>query len=145
MKIKTILLVCVLVMATNSMVYANEEEGNEKIYYSENIGDSGITEELDNGEIDLYSVTSKIDWTIKPTIMKSGPEFLRKKGEKVKINVQVSPHKKVRVGIRGTYKTYIETSSTRTVTFVVKETGQYRFFVENKSDSTVRVVGMYSK
>ena len=77
MKIKTILLVCVLVMATNSMVYANEE--------------------------------------------------------------------KVRVGIRGTYKTYIETSSTRTVTFVVKETGQYRFFVENKSDSTVRVVGMYSK
>jgi len=35
MKIKTILLVCVLVMATNSMVYANEEEGNEKIYYSE--------------------------------------------------------------------------------------------------------------
>ena len=73
------------------------------------------------------------------------PEFLRKKGEKVKINVQVSPHKKVRVGIRGTYKTYIETSSTRTVTFVVKETGQYRFFVENKSDSTVRVVGMYSK
>ena len=133
MKIKTILLVCVLVMATNSMVYANEEEGNEKIYYSENIVDSGITEELDNGEIDLYSVTSKIDWTIKPTIMKSGPEFLRKKGEKVKINVQVSPHKKVRVGI------------TRTVTFVVKETGQYRFFVENKSDSTVRVVGMYSK
>ena len=78
MKIKTILLVCVLVMATNSMVYANEEEGNEKIYYSENIVDSGITEELDNGEIDLYSVTSKIDWTIKPTIMKSGPEFLRK-------------------------------------------------------------------
>ena len=142
MKIKTILLVCVLVMATNSMVYANEEEGNEKIYYSENIVDSGITEELDNGEIDLYSVTSKIDWTIKPT---SGPEFLRKKGEKVKINVQVSPHKKVRVGIRGTYKTYIETSSTGTVTFVVKETGQYRFFVENKSDSTVRVVGMYSK
>ena len=134
MKIKTILLVCVLVMATNSMVY-----------YSENIVDSGITEELDNGEIDLYSVTSKIDWTIKPTIMKSGPEFLRKKGEKVKINVQVSPHKKVRVGIRGTYKTYIETSSTGTVTFVVKETGQYRFFVENKSDSTVRVVGMYSK
>ena len=133
MKIKTILLVCVLVMATNSMVY------------SENIVDSGITEELDNGEIDLYSVTSKIDWTIKPTIMKSGPEFLRKKGEKVKINVQVSPHKKVRVGIRGTYKTYIETSSTGTVTFVVKETGQYRFFVENKSDSTVRVVGMYSK
>ena len=145
MKIKTILLVCVLVMATNSKVYANEEEGNEKIYYSENIVDSGITEELDNGEIDLYSVTSKIDWTIKPTIMKSGPEFLRKKGEKVKINVQVSPHKKVRVGIRGTYKTYIETSSTGTVTFVVKETGQYRFFVENKSDSTVRVVGMYSK
>ena len=145
MKITTILLVCVLVMATNSMVYANEEVGNEKIYYSENIVDSGITEELDNGEIDLYSVTSKIDWTIKPTIMKSGPEFLRKKGEKVKINVQVSPHKKVRVGIRGTYKTYIETSSTRTVTFVVKETGQYRFFVENKSDSTVRVVGMYSK
>lgn len=145
MKIKTILLVCVLVMATNSMVYANEEEGNEKIYYSENIVDSGITEELDNGEIDLYSVTSKIDWTIKPTIMKSGPEFLRKKGEKVKINVQVSPHKKVRVGIRGTYKTYIETSSTGTVTFVVKETGQYRFFVENKSDSIVRVVGMYSK
>ena len=145
MKIKTILLVCVLVMATNSMVYANEEEGNEKIYYSENIVDSGITEELDNGEIDLYSVTSKIHWTIKPTIMKSGPEFLRKKGEKVKINVQVSPHKKVRVGIRGTYKTYIETSSTGTVTFVVKETGQYRFFVENKSDSTVRVVGMYSK
>lgn len=145
MKIKTILLVCVLVMATNSMVYANEEEGNEKIYYSENIVDSGITEELDNGEIDLYSVTSKIDWTIKPTIMKSGPEFLRKKGEKVKINVQVSPYKKVRVGIRGTYKTYIETSSTGTVTFVVKETGQYRFFVENKSDSTVRVVGMYSK
>lgn len=145
MKIKTILLVCVLVMTTNSMVYANEEEGNEKIYYSENIVDSGITEELDNGEIDLYSVTSKIDWTIKPTIMKSGPEFLRKKGEKVKINVQVSPHKKVRVGIRGTYKTYIETSSTGTVTFVVKETGQYRFFVENKSDSTVRVVGMYSK
>ena len=46
MKIKTILLVCVLVMATNSMVYANEEEGNEKIYYSENIVDSGITEEL---------------------------------------------------------------------------------------------------
>ena len=145
MKIKTILLVCVLVMATNSMVYANEEEGNEKIYQSENIVDSGITEELDNGEIDLYSVTSKIDWTIKPTIMKSGPEFLRKKGEKVKINVQVSPHKKVRVGIRGTYKTYIEASSTGTVTFVVKETGQYRFFVENKSDSTVRVVGMYSK
>ena len=145
MKIKTILLVCVLVMATNSMVYANEEEGNEKIYYSENIVDSGITEELDNGEIDLYSVTSKIDWTIKPTIMKSGPEFLRKKGEKVKINVQVSPHKKVRVGIRGTYKTYIETSSTRTDTFEGKETGQYRFFVENKSDSTVRVVGMYSK
>ena len=58
MKIKTILLVCVLVMATNSMVYANEEEGNEKIYYSENIVDAGITEELDNGEIDLYSVTS---------------------------------------------------------------------------------------
>ena len=26
MKIKTILLVCVLVMATNSMVYANEEK-----------------------------------------------------------------------------------------------------------------------
>ena len=145
MKIKTILLVCVLVMATNSMVYANEEEGNEKIYYSENIVDAGITEELDNGEIDLYSVTSKIDWTIKPTIMKSGPEFLRKKGEKVKINVQVNPNKKVRVGIRGTYKTYIETSSTGTVTFVVKEAGQYRFFVENKSDSTVRVVGTYSK
>ena len=93
----------------------------------------------------MVKLTSKIDWTIKPTIMKSGPEFLRKKGEKVKINVQVSPHKKVRVGIRGTYKTYIETSSTGTVTFVVKETGQYRFFVENKSDSTVRVVGMYSK
>ena len=52
MKIKTILLVCVLVMATNSMVYANEEEGNEKIYYSENIVDAGITEELDNGEIE---------------------------------------------------------------------------------------------
>ena len=127
---------------TSCIWKANEEEGNEKIYYSENIVDSGITEELDNGEIDLYSVTSKIDWTIKPTIMKSGPEFLRKKGEKVKINVQVSQHKKVRVGIRGTY---IETSSTGTVTFVVKETGQYRFFVENKSDSTVRVVGMYSK
>ena len=56
-----------------------KKKGNEKIYYSENIVDAGITEELDNGEIDLYSVTSKIDWTIKPTIMKSGPEFLRKK------------------------------------------------------------------
>lgn len=144
MKIKTILLVCILVMVTNSMVYANEES-NEKIYYSENIVEEGVTEELDNSEIDLYSVTSKIDWTIKPTIMKSGPEFLRKKGEKVKINVQVSPHKKVRVGIRGTYKTYIETSSTGTATFVVKEAGRYRFFVENKSDSTVHVVGTYSK
>ena len=93
----------------------------------------------------ILPVSTKLNMTIKPTIMKSGPEFLRKKGEKVKINVQVSPHKKVRVGIRGTYKTYIETSSTGTVTFVVKEAGQYRFFVENKSDSTVRVVGTYSK
>lgn len=37
MKIKTILLVCVLVMATNSMVYANEEEGNEKKYIIQKI------------------------------------------------------------------------------------------------------------
>lgn len=57
MKIKTILLVCILVMVTNSMVYANEES-NEKIYYSENIVEEGVTEELDNSEIDLYSVTS---------------------------------------------------------------------------------------
>ena len=35
-----------------------KKKRNEK-YYSENIVDSGITEELDNGEIDLYSVTSK--------------------------------------------------------------------------------------
>lgn len=141
---KCILIICVLVMCMSSIVYADEEE-NQEIYYSENIVEDGIIEEWDNEEIDLLSTTSTINWKIKPTVIKSGPEFSRKKGDTVKIRVKVSPHKKIRVGIRGTYTTYIETTSTGTATFTIKEKGKYRFFVENKSDSTVQVTGTYSK
>ena len=51
----------------------------KKYIIQKNIVDAGITEELDNGEIDLYSVTSKIDWTIKPTIMKKWTRIFKKK------------------------------------------------------------------
>lgn len=144
MRRKCILIICALVMCMSSTVYADEEE-SQKIYYSETIVDDGIIEEWDNEEIDLLSTMSNINWKIKPTIMKSGPEFSRKKGDTVKIKVQVSPHKKIRVGIRGNYKEYIETTSTGSATFTIKEKGKYRFFVENKSNSTVQVVGVYSK
>ena len=40
---------------------------------------------------------------------------------------------------------YVDTTNTVKRTFNIKKTGEYSVFVTNKSDSTIHVVGNYTK
>ena len=57
------------------------------------------------------------------------------------------PTKKIRIGIvaKSIGRMYVETTDMAKKTFNIKKTGEYSVFVTNKSDSTIHVVGNYTK
>ena len=73
--------------------------------------------------------------------------MLENAGSKSTVEASVFPTKKIRIGIvaKSIGRMYVETTDMAKKTFNIKKTGEYSVFVTNKSDSTIHVVGNYTK
>lgn len=130
-----------------SVVKASDQ-GDADIEYSTIILEEGFIEEVaEEPDIVLFSNRSIINWKVKAGVLKRSVSFQKKAGEKIRINIRVNPNKKVWVGIirENGQKIYSQTTTGLSKTFNVEKTGKYSVFVQNKSSSTVQIVGYYER
>lgn len=141
-----ILLICFQIGGV-SVVKASDPGGAD-IEYSTIILEEGFIEEV-AGESDIvtYSNRNTINWKVKTGVLKRSAGFQKKAGEKIRINIKLSPNKKVWVGIirENGQKIYSQTTTGLSKTFNVEKAGKYSVFVQNRSSKTIQAVGYYER
>lgn len=141
-KLLVIILGCVICICNlNTSVTAMENE--QDVIFSQNwmIEDGYIEEIL------LFSTIVNMNWKVGAKTEKKTKAFYKKAGSKITVDIKVIPKQKVRIGIvaKDIGRMYVDTTNTVKRTFNIKKTGEYSVFVTNKSDSTIHVVGNYTK
>ena len=88
-----------------------------------------------------------LNWKVGIKTEKKTKAFHKNAGSKITVNVSVLQKKKAYIGIaaKNIGKIYVDTRDKVNKTFNIKKTGEYSVFVTNKSDSTIQVVGNYTK
>ena len=95
----------------------------------------------------LFTTTVNLNWKVGIKTEKKTKAFHKNAGSKITVNVSVLQKKKAYIGIaaKNIGKIYVDTRDKVNKTFNIKKTGEYSVFVTNKSDSTIQVVGNYTK
>lgn len=150
MKLKNFICIILVICfgAGELSVVKASDQGDADIEYSTIILEEGFIEEVaEEPDIVLFSNRSTINWKVKAGVLKRSVSFQKKAGEKIRINIRVNPNKKVWVGIirENGQKIYSQTTTGLSKTFNVEKTGKYSVFVQNKSSSTVQIVGYYER
>lgn len=118
-------------------------ENEQDVIFSQNwmIEDGYIEEILP------FSTIVNMNWKVGAKTEKKTKAFYKKAGSKITVDIKVIPKQKVRIGIvaKDIGRMYVDTTNTVKRTFNIKKTGEYSVFVTNKSDSTIHVVGNYTK
>ena len=107
-----------------------------------------ITQEVEeNQEILPFATRVNVNWKVGLKTEKKTKTFHKNAGSKITVEASVFPTKKIRIGIvaKSIGRMYVETTDMAKKTFNIKKTGEYSVFVTNKSDSTIHVVGNYTK
>lgn len=141
-KLLVIILGCVICICNlNTSVTAMENE--QDVIFSQNwmIEDGYIEEILP------FSTIVNMNWKVGAKTEKKTKAFYKKAGSKITVDIKVIPKQKVCIGIvaKDIGRMYVDTTNTVKRTFNIKKTGEYSVFVTNKSDSTIHVVGNYTK
>ena len=107
-----------------------------------------IAQEVEeNQEILPFATRVNVNWKVGLKTEKKTKTFHKNAGSKITVEASVFPTKKIRIGIvaKSIGRMYVETTDMAKKTFNIKKTGEYSVFVTNKSDSTIHVVGNYTK
>ena len=140
-KLLVIILGCVICICNlNTSVTAMENE--QDVIFSQNwMIEDGYIEEIVE-EILPFSTIVNMNWKVGAKTEKKTKAFY-----KITVDIKVIPKQKVRIGIvaKDIGRMYVDTTNTVKRTFNIKKTGEYSVFVTNKSDSTIHVVGSYTK
>ena len=94
-----------------------------------------------------FATRVNVNWKVGLKTEKKTKTFHKNAGSKITVEASVFPTKKIRIGIvaKSIGRMYVETTDMAKKTFNIKKTGEYSVFVTNKSDSTIHVVGNYTK
>lgn len=132
----------ILILIPNINVQAQEDD---QPVITEKIVDDGFLEEIEEDEVTLYGTLVNVNWSINAKTQKKTKGFTKLEGDEISVNLKVSPNKKIRVGIiqDGKLKKYYETSSMISKKFSITKKATYNVFVQNMSNTTVKVTGNY--
>lgn len=147
---KTVITVVIFILTVScSRVYAKENEVQDILIESENKQDGVIEiyeDEQNDEEIDFYSARYSVDWTINNNTRKYTTSFYKKAGSSITISLNIRPsNKKVKIGYRdeNNDKHYVMAKASIKQTFTIKNSGNIRVFIENKSGEKITVTGYY--
>ena len=134
-KVLMIVLVSVIYLINLNIPVAAEENEQDIIFSPNWIIEDGYKEEIEENQEILLKTEKKTK------------TFHKNAGSKITVEASVFPTKKIRIGIvaKSIGRMYVETTDMAKKTFNIKKTGEYSVFVTNKSDSTIHVVGNYTK
>ena len=147
-KVLIIVLVSVIYVINLNIPVAAEENEQDIIFSPNWIIEDGYKEEIEeNQEILPFTTTVNLNWKVGIKTEKKTKAFHKNAGSKITVNVSVLQKKKAYIGIaaKNIGKIYVDTRDKVNKTFNIKKTGEYSVFVTNKSDSTIQVVGNYTK
>ena len=133
-KVLMIVLVSVIYLINLNIPVAAEENEQDIIFSPNWMLENGYKEEVEeNQEILPFATRVNVNWKVGLS--------------KITVEASVFPTKKIRIGIvaKSIGRMYVETTDMAKKTFNIKKTGEYSVFVTNKSDSTIHVVGNYTK
>ena len=136
-KVLMIVLVSVIYLINLNIPVAAEENEQDIIFSPNWMLENGYKEEVEeNQEILPFATRVNVNWKVGLKTEKKTKTFHKNAGSKITVEASVFPTKKIRIGI---------VANMAKKTFNIKKTGEYSVFVTNKSDSTIHVVGNYTK
>ena len=147
-KVLMIVLVSVIFLINLNIPVAAEENEQDIIFSPNWMLENGYKEEVEeNQEILPFATRVNVNWKVGLKTEKKTKTFHKNAGSKITVEASVFPTKKIRIGIvaKSIGRMYVETTDMAKKTFNIKKTGEYSVFVTNKSDSTIHVVGNYTK
>lgn len=147
-KVLMIVLVSVIYLINLNIPVAAEENEQDIIFSPNWMLENGYKEEVEeNQEILPFATRVNVNWKVGLKTEKKTKTFHKNAGSKITVNVSVLQKKKAYIGIaaKNIGKIYVDTRDKVNKTFNIKKTGEYSVFVTNKSDSTIHVVGNYTK
>ena len=147
-KVLMIVLVSVIYLINLNIPVAAEENEQDIIFSPNWMLENGYKEEVEeNQEILPFATRVNVNWKVGLKTEKKTKTFHKNAGSKITVEASVFPTKKIRIGIvaKSIGRMYVETTDMAKKTFNIKKTGEYSVFVTNKSDSTIHVVGNYTK
>ena len=147
-KVLMIGLVSVIYLINLNIPVAAEENEQDIIFSPNWMLENGYKEEVEeNQEILPFATRVNVNWKVGLKTEKKTKTFHKNAGSKITVEASVFPTKKIRIGIvaKSIGRMYVETTDMAKKTFNIKKTGEYSVFVTNKSDSTIHVVGNYTK
>lgn len=139
-----ITVVIFILMISCSRVYAKENDAKD-IVESVNKQD-GVIEIYEHEEIGVCSTRYSLDWTINNNTRKYTTSFYKKAGTNVTISLNIRPsNKKVKIGYRdgNNDKHYVMAKASIKQIFTIKNSGNIRVFIENRSGEKITVTGYY--
>ena len=151
MVIKKLLIIMFVsvIYVTNLNIPVTAEENEQDVIFSPNwMIEDGYKEEIEeNQEILPFTTIVNVNWKVGVKTEKKTKAFHKKAGSKIIVDISVLQKKKASIGIvaKNIGKIYVDTTDKAKKTFNIKKTGEYSVFVTNKSDSTIHVVGNYTK
>lgn len=123
-KVLMIVLVSVIYLINLNIPVAAEENEQDIIFSPNWMLENGYKEEVEeNQEILPFATRVNVNWKVGLKTEKKTKTFHKNAGSKITV----------------------ETTDMAKKTFNIKKTGEYSVFVTNKSDSTIHVVGNYTK